>query len=84
MLTLGKNAFKDLLISGGYWSTYYYEGYIYGTEIKRGLDVFKLLPSKYLSKEEIAAAEKAYPAQGPRVFNPQQQVPLVWPSTESG
>ena len=49
---------KDLLISGGYWSTYYYEGYIYGTEIKRGLDVFKLLPSEYLSKEEIAAAEK--------------------------
>ena len=75
---------KDLLISGGYWSTYYYEGYIYGTEIKRGLDVFKLLPSEYLSKEEIAAAENAYPAQGPRVFNPQQQVPLVWPSAESG
>ena len=74
---------KDLLISGGYWSTYYYEGYIYGTEIKRGLDVFKLLPSEYLSKEEIAAAENAYPAQGPRVFNPQQQVPLVWPSAGS-
>ena len=74
---------KDLLISGGYWSTYYYEGYIYGTEIKRGLDVFKLLPSEYLSKEEIAAAKNAYPAQGPRVFNPQQQVPLVWPSAGS-
>ena len=74
---------KDLLISGGYWSTYYYEGYIYGTEIKRGLDVFKLLPSEYLSKEEITAAENAYPAQGPRVFNPQQQVPLVWPNVES-
>ena len=74
---------KDLLISGGYWSTYYYEGYIYGTEIKRGLDVFKLLPSEYLSKEEIAAAENAYPAQGPRVFNPQQQVPLVWPNAGS-
>ena len=75
---------KDLLISGGYWSTYYYEGYIYGTEIKRGLDVFKLLPSEYLSKEEIIAAENAYPAQGPRVFNPQQQIPLVWPKSESG
>ena len=74
---------KDLLISGGYWSTYYYEGFIYGTEIKRGLDVFKLLPSEYLSKEEIAAAENAYPAQGPRVFNPQQQVPLVWPNAGS-
>ena len=74
---------KDLLISGGYWSTYYYEGYIYGTEIKRGLDVFKLLPSEYLSEEEISAAANAYPAQGPRVFNPQQQVPLVWPSAGS-
>ena len=74
---------KDLLISGGYWSTYYYEGFIYGTEIKRGLDVFKLLPSEYLSKEEIAAAKNAYPAQGPRVFNPQQQVPLVWPNAGS-
>ena len=75
---------KDLLISGGYWSTYYYEGDIYGTEIKRALDVFKLLPSEYLSKEEIIAAENAYPAQGPRVFNPQQQIPLVWPKSESG
>ena len=74
---------KDLLVSGGYWSTYYYEGFIYGTEIKRGLDVFKLLPSEYLSKEEIAAAKNAYPAQGPRVFNPQQQVPLVWPNAGS-
>ena len=49
---------KDLLISGGYWSTYYYEGYIYGTEIKRGLDVFKLLPSEYLSKEEISCCRE--------------------------
>ena len=74
---------KDLLISGGYWSTYYYEGYIYGTEIKRGLDVFKLLPSEYLSKEEISAAANAYPAHGPRLFNPQQPVPLVWPTAGS-
>ena len=74
---------KDLLISGGYWSTYYYEGFIYGTEITRGLDVFKLLPSEYLSEEEITAAKNAYPAQGPRVFNPQQQVPLVWPNAGS-
>ena len=36
------------------------------------------------SKEEIIAAENAYPAQGPRVFNPQQQIPLVWPKNESG
>jgi len=72
---------EDLLITGGYWSTYYYDGYIYGTEITRGLDVFRLVPSEFISAEEISAAEKAYPAVGPRVFNPQQQVPMTWPST---
>ena len=73
--------FKDTLTTGGYWSTYFYEGFIYGTEITRGLDVFKLTPSKFLSKEEIAAAAKARPVLGPdRVFNPQQQVPLTWPA----
>ena len=33
---------EDILITGGYWSTYFYEGFIYGTEITRGLDVFRL------------------------------------------
>ena len=72
---------EDILITGGYWSTYYYDGFIYGTEITRGLDVFKLTPSEYLSKDEILAASKAYPAIGSRVFNPQQQIPMTWPST---
>ena len=40
---------KDMLITGGYWSAYFYKGYIYGTEITRGLDVFRLVPSEYLS-----------------------------------
>ncbi|MEV0581929.1 hypothetical protein [Nonomuraea sp. NPDC050310] len=30
------------LILGGYWSAYYYNGYIYGSEIARGFDVFKV------------------------------------------
>ena len=69
---------EDELITGGYWSAYYYEGYIYATEITRGLDVFKLLPSQFLSEDEIDAASKALPIQGPqRLFNPQQQIPLV-------
>ena len=71
---------KDMLITGGYWSSYFYKGYIYGTEIIRGLDVFKLLPSEYLSEDEINQAAKAFPASGPEVFNPQQQVPLIWPN----
>ena len=69
---------EDELITGGYWSAYYYEGYIYATEITRGLDVFKLLPSQFLTEEEIDLASKALPVQGPqRLFNPQQQIPLV-------
>ena len=70
---------EDILITGGYWSSYYYDGYIYGTEITRGLDVFKLVPSEYLNKEEIELAAKAIPIIGPNVFNPQQQIPLTWP-----
>ena len=69
------------MITGGYWSVYYYEGAIYGTEITRGLDILKLLPSKYVSENEIAAAELAYPIIGSRrLFNPQQQIPMTWPA----
>jgi uncharacterized protein (DUF305 family) len=72
---------EEELITGGFWSAYYYEGTIYGTEITRGLDVLKLTPSAYLSENEIAAAAMAYPAVGPsRLFNPQQQVPMTWPA----
>ena len=66
----------EKLVLGGYWSTYYYEGRIYGTEILRGLDVFELLPSEYLSENEIAAAALA--TQG-GVFNPQTQQRVRWP-----
>ena len=68
---------EDILITGGYWSSYYYDGYIYGTEITRGLDVFKLVPSEYLNKEEIELAAKAIPIIDHDVFNPQQQIPLT-------
>ncbi|MEC7917741.1 MAG: DUF305 domain-containing protein, partial [Pseudomonadota bacterium] len=70
----------ELLVMGGYWSAYYYDGFIYGTEISRGLDVFKLSPSQYLSEKEIFEASKALPLYGPKVFNPQQQIPLGWSS----
>ena len=68
---------KDL-VTGGYWSTYWYNGLIYGTEIVRGLDVLALLPGEYLTEHEIAAASLA--DQG-GVFNPQQQFPVSWPAT---
>ena len=65
------------LVTGGYWSTYWYQGRIYGTEIIRGIDVFALTPSEHLSANEIAAAETANQGE---LFNPQQQFPVTWPS----
>ena len=70
----------ELLVMGGYWSAYYYDGFIYGTEISRGLDVFRLSPSQFLTEKEIFEASKALPLYGPKVFNPQQQVPHGWSS----
>ena len=64
------------LVTGGYWSTYWYQGRIYGTEIIRGIDVFALTPSEHLSANEIAAAEMA---NQDGLFNPQQQFPVTWP-----
>jgi hypothetical protein len=45
------------LVSGGYWSSYWYDGHIYGSEIARGLDVFALAATDELSANEIAVAE---------------------------
>ena len=69
----------DILMLGGYWSAYYYNGYIYGTEITRGLDVFKLTPSQYICELEIDKATEEFPLFVPCVFNPQQQIPMTWP-----
>ena len=63
------------LITGGYWSTYWYNGRIYGTEIARGLDVFALKPSGFLSQNEIAAAVLVHSSN----FNPQRQTRIAWP-----
>jgi len=64
------------LITGGYWSTYWYNGNIYGTEIARGLDVFRLTPSEFLSQNEIAAATLVHSTS----FNPQMQKKIAWPA----
>jgi uncharacterized protein (DUF305 family)/polyhydroxyalkanoate synthesis regulator phasin len=67
---------EERLILGGYWSTYWYDGKIYGTEIVRGLDVFELNASGLISENELAAAAVA--DQG-ELFNPQQQFKVTWP-----
>ena len=65
------------LITGGYWSTYWYNGYIYGTEIARGVDVFRLTPSEHLSQNEIDAAPLVHASE----FNAQQQPRVTWPAS---
>ena len=64
-------------VLGGFWSAYWYNGYIVGSEIARGLDLLKLKPGKLLSKNEIAAAESVHMDR----FNPQLQTKLVWPAS---
>jgi hypothetical protein len=65
------------LIVGGYWSTYWFNGNIYGSEISRGIDVFRLRPSEYLSQNEIDAAMLVRHEE----FNAQQQPKVTWPAT---
>jgi len=65
------------LVVGGFWSVYFYNGRIYGTEMVRGLDVLALLPSEYLSENEVAAAGLA---DHDGIFNPQQQFSVHWPA----
>ena len=65
------------IVVGGYWSTYWYNGRIYGSEIARGMDVFRLLPSEYLSQNEIDAASSMRLDE----FNPQEQPKLAFPPT---
>jgi hypothetical protein len=64
------------LILGGEWSAYWYNGYIYGSEIARGLDVFKLVPSKFLTQNEIDASDLVRFNE----LNVQNQPKIAWPS----
>jgi hypothetical protein len=67
------------LVVGGYWSTYWYNGRIYGSEIARGMDVFRLLPSEYLTQNEIDAASSVRMDE----FNAQEQPKIKFPPTVS-
>jgi hypothetical protein len=63
------------LITGGYWSAYWFNGNIYASEIARGIDVFRLTPSEFLSQNEIDAAAQVRAEE----VNTQQQAKIVWP-----
>jgi len=66
-----------MLVLGGDWSAYWYNGEIYGSEIARGLDVFELAPTEQLTQNEIAAAK----AVQVKELNVQNQQKLEWPAT---
>jgi hypothetical protein len=67
----------NILLLGGHWSAYWYNGHIYASEIARGLDIFKLTPSKFLTQNEIDAAEAVRVAE----LNVQNQERFEWPRT---
>jgi hypothetical protein len=60
---------------GGMWSAYWYNGYIYGSEIARGVDVFKLVPNKNITQNEIDASNQVHFDE----LNVQNQPKIVWP-----
>jgi len=64
-----------MLVLGGEWSAYWYNGFIYGSEIARGLDVFELTPTKFLTQNEIDAAKTVQVTE----LNVQNQQKLAWP-----
>jgi hypothetical protein len=66
-----------MLVLGGDWSAYWYNGHIYASEIARGLDIFKLTPTKFLTQNEIDAAEAVRVA----ALNVQNQERIEWPPT---
>jgi hypothetical protein len=63
------------MVGAGSWSAYWYNGSIVSSEIARGLDVFELAPSAYLSQNEIDAAKTVHLD----YLNTQGQPKLVWP-----
>ena len=60
---------------GGMWSVYWYNGYIYGSEIARGVDVLKLVPNKFITQNEIDAANQVHFDE----LNVQNQPKIIWP-----
>lgn len=65
-----------MLVLAGDWSAYWYNGNIYASEIARGLDIFELTPSKFLTQNEIDAAKSVQFAE----LNVQNQQRIEWPA----
>jgi hypothetical protein len=65
----------NLLVLGGDWSAYWYNGRIYASEIARGLDIFELTPTDHLTQNEIDAAKTVQIGE----MNVQNQQKIEWP-----
>jgi hypothetical protein len=63
-----------MIVMGGSWSAYWYNGHIYSSEIARGLDIFELTPTQHLTQNEIDAAKAVRVAQ----LNVQNQEKIEW------
>src|SRR5688572_6486322 len=68
---------RNTLALAGHWSAYWYNGMIVGSEIGRGLDIFELKASEFLSQNEIDAAKSVRVER----FNPQLQEKIKWPAS---
>jgi hypothetical protein len=63
-------------VLGGQWSAYWFNGYIYGSEITRGVDVLKLVPNKFITQNEIDASNQVHFDE----LNVQNQPKVTWPA----
>ena len=63
------------LVTAGYWSAYWYNGNIYGSEIARGIDIFRMVPTEHVTQAEIDAAMQVRFDE----FNTQSQPRIVHP-----
>jgi hypothetical protein len=62
---------------GGVWSSYWYNGHIFSSEIGRGVDVLELKPNAWLTQNEIDAANLVRFD----TFNAQTQPRITWPAS---
>jgi len=63
--------------NAGSWSVYWYNGYLVSSEIGRGLDIFELLPSGFISQNELDASKTVKLD----YLNAQGQPRYVWPAS---
>ena len=67
----------ERMAMGGSWSVYWYNGLIVSSEIARGLDIFALKPSAYLTANEVLASNTVVLD----YLNAQGQPQYRWPVT---